>query len=223
MTALEQIRESTLFKNLPERYAEEIADSATQKSYKRNEIIVAPGQAPHFLYLIQEGRVLQYIRSIDNQISTVGLFSAGDFFNHPTLFDPNYQSPETKALLTTEIVEIPSETVKNICTKDTTLAWEICNHLAADLQEAKQRISDSTFLDVTGRTAKQILVLSDGNNEFSLPITQEELAGFVGASRERVNKALATFVKLGWLEQRDRQYTIVNKKQLEVRSEFIAA
>ena len=39
-----------------------------------------------------------------------------------------------------------------------------------------------------------------------LPVTQEELAGMVGASRERVNKAIASFIRLGWLEQRDRPY-----------------
>ena len=55
------------------------------------------------------------------------------------------------------------------------------------------------FLDVTGRTAKRLLQVSAGEDEFRMPLTQEELAGMVGASRERVNKAIATFVKLGWL------------------------
>jgi hypothetical protein len=40
----------------------------------------------------------------------------------------------------------------------------------------------------------------------------------VGASRERVNKAIASFVRLGWIEQRDRRYHIVDRKQLELRS-----
>ena len=36
----------------------------------------------------------------------------------------------------------------------------------------------------------------------------------VGASRERVNKAIAGFIRLGWLEQPDRQYRIVNRERL---------
>ncbi|MEJ7722341.1 MAG: helix-turn-helix domain-containing protein [Ilumatobacteraceae bacterium] len=51
-----------------------------------------------------------------------------------------------------------------------------------------------------------------------LPVTQEELAGMVGASRERVNKALASFVRLGWLEQRDRRYIIRERDRLELRA-----
>ena len=56
-----------------------------------------------------------------------------------------------------------------------------------------EALADSVFLDVTGRTAKRLLELADGQDEFILPVTQEELAGMVGASRERVNKAIASF------------------------------
>ena len=67
-------------------------------------------------------------------------------------------------------------------------------------------LADSVFLDVTGRTAKRLLELAGDSDEFQLPITQEELAGMVGASRERVNKAIASFVRLGWIDQTDRRY-----------------
>jgi CRP-like cAMP-binding protein len=51
-----------------------------------------------------------------------------------------------------------------------------------------------------------------------LPITQEELAGMVGASRERVNKAIASFIRLGWIEQHDRRYRILMRQKLEFRA-----
>ena len=40
----------------------------------------------------------------------------------------------------------------------------------------------------------------------------------VGASRERVNKAISSFIRLGWLEQSDRHYRIVNRERLAQRS-----
>ena len=40
----------------------------------------------------------------------------------------------------------------------------------------------------------------------------------VGASRERVNKAIASFIRLGWIEQSDRRYRITNREQLERRA-----
>jgi hypothetical protein len=40
----------------------------------------------------------------------------------------------------------------------------------------------------------------------------------VGASRERVNKAIASFIRLGWIEQTDRRYAITNREELERRA-----
>ena len=76
----------------------------------------------------------------------------------------------------------------------------------------------SSDLDVPGRTAKRLLELAGDKDEFLLPVTQEELASMVGASRERVNKALSTFVRLGWITQSDRKYRINERAQLELRS-----
>ena len=83
-----------------------------------------------------------------------------------------------------------------------------------------EALADSVFLDVTGRTAKRLLELADGADEFLLPVTQEELAGMVGASRERVNKAIASFIRLGWLEQHDRRYKIIQRDRLELRARY---
>jgi CRP-like cAMP-binding protein len=79
-------------------------------------------------------------------------------------------------------------------------------------------LADAFFLDVTGRTAKHLLEMAGDAEQFEIPITQEELAGLVGASRERVNKALSSFVRLGWIEQSDRTYRIIKRKELEIRS-----
>ena len=82
-----------------------------------------------------------------------------------------------------------------------------------------EALADAMFLDVTGRTAKRILQIAGGDDEFSLPVTQEELAAMVGASRERVNKAIATFVRLGWLQVSSRtRYRILNRAELEART-----
>ena len=99
-----------------------------------------------------------------------------------------------------------------------TLLWNVVAMLASRLRSTDEQLADSVFLDVTGRTAKRLLELAGSDDEFSLPITQEELAGMVGASRERVNKAIASFVKLGWIEQSDRRYKITNREQLALRA-----
>ena len=87
------------------------------------------------------------------------------------------------------------------------------------LEKGLGSIADAVFLDVPGRTAKRLLELAGGGDEFKLPVTQEELAGMVGASRDRVNKALALFARLGWLEVKGRgRYKFLNRPALEDRA-----
>ena len=50
------------------------------------------------------------------------------------------------------------------------------------------------------------------------PSPRRSWPGLVGASRERVNKALAAFVRLGWIDQVDRRYRILNRERLTQRS-----
>jgi CRP-like cAMP-binding protein len=75
------------------------------------------------------------------------------------------------------------------------------------------------FLDVPARTAKRILELAGEADRFTLPLTQEELAARVGASRERVNKAISLFLRLGWLEIEGRaNYKILDREAMEDRA-----
>ena len=72
--------------------------------------------------------------------------------------------------------------------------------LARRLRNTDESLADAVFLDVPARTAKRLLEIAGDADQFRLPMTQEDLAGLVGASRERVNKALSLFTRLGWIE-----------------------
>jgi CRP-like cAMP-binding protein len=98
------------------------------------------------------------------------------------------------------------------------LLWKVVELMSLRIRSTDEALADSVFLDVIGRTAKRLLELAGNSDEFQLPVTQEELAGMVGASRERVNKAIASFIRLGWIEQSDRRYRITDRTQLTRRA-----
>ena len=117
------------------------------------------------------------------------------------------------------MLAVQYDDVRRTFDADPTLLWRVVELLATRLRTTDEALADSVFLDVPGRTAKRLLELAGTGDEFQLPVTQEELAGMVGASRERVNKAISAFVRLGWLEQRERRYRIVDREQLSRRSQ----
>ena len=97
--------------------------------------------------------------------------------------------------------------------------WVIVRLLARRLRATDEALADAVFLDVPARTAKRLLELAGDADEFRLPMTQEDLAGLVGASRERVNKALSLFTRLGWIEVEGRnRYRILDREALHERA-----
>jgi CRP-like cAMP-binding protein len=210
--------EADLFKILPDDARQRIRDAAANRPLRRNELLFREGDSSSSLYVVERGRIAIETRSPDGRESVIALMEAGDLFGELPLFDGQGRSADARALEATEVLEIHYEVVRQELTADPALLWGVVEILAQRLRSVNASLADAVFLDVTGRTAKRLLEMAGDEDEFQLPITQEKLAGLAGASRERVNKAIASFIKLGWVSQRGRRYTITNREQLTRRA-----
>jgi CRP/FNR family cyclic AMP-dependent transcriptional regulator len=190
----------------------------TVRSLVRGDVLFEEGAEPDALYLVIDGRIAIANRSIDGRESVVALMDQGLLFGEFGMLDGLPRSAEARALEPSRVLAIPYPPVRALFEAQPQLLWGVTRMLSARLRNMDEALADSVFLDVTGRTAKRLLELANGTDEFVLPVTQEELAGMVGASRERVNKAIASFIRLGWLEQSERRYRILQRDRLTQRS-----
>jgi CRP-like cAMP-binding protein len=207
-----------LFEDLGPDEMGRVLGAATLRTLQRGDVLFSEGDTPAELFVVTEGRIAIANRSTDGRESVVALMEGGDLFGEMPLFDSLPRSAQARALETSKVVVIAYEPVRELYREHPALLWQVVGLLARRLRVTDEALADSVFLDVTGRTAKRLLEMAEGADEFALPVTQEELAGMVGASRERVNKAIASFVRLGWLEQAERRYRILNRAQLELRA-----
>jgi len=214
----ELLRNAEFFKDFEGPGLDAVLAAAEARSFSRGGVVFTEGDEGTELFVVASGRIAIANRSIDGRESVVALMERGDLFGDMALFDGRARSAEARALEASEVIAIPFEVLRSIYQSRPELLWNVVEMLATRLRNTDEQLADSVFLDVTGRTAKRLLELAGEADEFSLPITQEELAGMVGASRERVNKAIASFVRLGWIEQSDRRYRITNRDQLSLRA-----
>ena len=212
------LRSVELFAGFTEDEAARLAASAERRSLQRGDVLFAEGADPNHLFVVITGRIAIANKSIDGRESVVALMERGDLFGEMSLFDGLGRSAEARALERSEVLTLPYDPLRQIYAGRPALLWDVVKLLAGRLRNTDNALADSVFLDVTGRTAKRLLELAGEADTFALPITQEELAGMVGASRERVNKAIASFIRLGWIEQTDRRYAITNREELERRA-----
>ena len=210
--------ETTLFAKLDDDALKAIVAAGQDLDLRRGDVLFREDEVPDELFVVVSGRIAIANTSIDGRESMVALMEEGDLFGELGLCDGRGRSAEARALEASVVTAVPYGPVRADYEDDPTLLTRVVDMLTGRLRTMDAALADSVFLDVTGRTAKRLLELAGEDDEFSLPITQEELAGMVGASRERVNKAIASFIRLEWIEQIDRTYRITNREQLTIRS-----
>ena len=214
------LAETEIFVDAPVDVLSAIASAGKVRDLVRGDVLFESGAEPDSLYVVLSGRIAIAIgnRPFDHRESVIALMDEGDLFGEMGMLDSRPRSAGARALEASSVLEIPYTAVVDQLNTSHVLMWNVIRMLSNRLRTVDQALADSVFLDVTGRTAKRLIDLSGGKDEFTLPITQEELAGMVGASRERVNKAIASFIKLKWIEQHDRTYRIIDRGRLQQRA-----
>jgi CRP-like cAMP-binding protein len=218
MVATELLADVQLFADLPPEALGRVAAAARERHLDRNDVLFNEADEAHELFVVLSGRIAIANVAMDGRESVVALMEAGAVFGEMPLFDGHGRSAAARALEQSDVVVVPYEAVRAVFEEDPSLLWPVVSLLAGRIRVTDEALADAMFLDVTGRTAKRLLDLAGESEEFELPVTQEELAGMVGASRERVNKAISSFLRLGWLEQNDGRYRITNRQQMEIRA-----
>ena len=219
--AHEQVLADTeFFADAPASMLADVAASGKIRNLVRGDVLFEAGDDPDSIYVVLTGRIAIALgnRPFDHRESVIALMEEGDLFGEMGMLDNSTRSAGARALETSTVLEIPYTSVLDQLNASTSLMWNVVRMLSRRLRAMDQALADSVFLDVTGRTAKRLVDLSCGKDEFMLHVTKEEVAGMVGASRERVNKAIASFIKLHWLDQHDRSYRILDRAKLEQRA-----
>jgi CRP-like cAMP-binding protein len=104
------------------------------------------------------------------------------------------------------------------------LATAVLAMLSQTLRHLMDYAETLAFLDVPARVAKELLnmarrygVKEDGSVLINVNLTQAELARMVGATRERVNRALASFRAQKLVELHGKKIAILDPKRLAER------
>jgi CRP/FNR family cyclic AMP-dependent transcriptional regulator len=210
-----------LFAALPPDVLDALGEQAEIRTYERNELLFSQGDASNELFVVQTGRIAIATKSSDGRESVLAVLEDGALFGELPLFDDAPRVADARALSDSSVIVLQYAPVRSVLQQRPELLWIAVRLLTQRLRATDEALADAVFLDVPARTAKRLLELAGDADEFKLPVTQEELAAMVGASRERVNKALALFGRLGWLEIKGRsRYKFADRQALEDRADL---
>ena len=172
-------------------------------------------------YIVLEGRIAilgrGYVRC-----RVVDVLGPGDTFGDMTLLDPGGPSWHAVALTSTRLAAIPVEDLMAWITGDPDRARGALRSFAGRVRLSHEHLTRRFLVDVPHRLAGALLDMAgrfgepaDEGTVVRHGLTQEQLAGLVGSSREAVNRSLARFVRRGWIGLGNRAIVLRDQRALE--------
>jgi CRP-like cAMP-binding protein len=226
MPAIELLRKTPLFADLPEAALLTLAGCLGKRTFARGMILFhkdSPGQT---LYLVESGKVRIFVLSETGQEMTLNVHGPGECFGEISLLDGKPRSAGAVTLEQTVTYTLHRDDFLGCLRDHPILTQHVLELLAERLRHLTAYAECLAFLDVPGRLASALLELAerhgvkrDANTiEIDLHLTQTELATWVGATREMVNKALGVFRDRGWLRIEGQTITIVDVRGLKEKT-----
>lgn len=216
---------SELFAELTHEERTNLARHMQKRRYRANEALFFEGDEGSHLYLISSGRVSISSRSPEGREVLVAFLGPGEILGELSILDGEPRSAEARAVETTEVYLLSSSALITCIKNSPGLSWALLKMLASRLRKADEAVADAAFLDVAGRVAKRLVDLAEHHGtptdmgiRIGIPITQEQLAAMVGATREGVNRALAGFANRQILERKGRFYVVKDMARLRARA-----
>jgi CRP/FNR family transcriptional regulator, cyclic AMP receptor protein len=183
--------ESPLFACLGPEDRLAIAAKMRQRHFARDEVIFHRDDEAGQVFLIVAGTVKVVVPDESGREVVIALERGGDVFGELALFDDARRSATVTAMTETIALALGRADFMAVLERNPDAMRRMLGLLAKTVRRSTGHVEDLVFLDLPGRVAKCLLDLSEASGTDRIELTQEDLAGFVGAARVSVNRVLA--------------------------------
>lgn len=224
MSKVALLRNVPLFAGLSDQELEALAGCLGRRAFGKGMIIFHKGGLGQSLYIIESGQVRIFSLSETGQEISINIYGPGDLFGELALLDGQPRSAGAMAMEKTVTLTLYRDDFLRYLEAFPGMRRGIMQVLSRRLRYATAYAETLAFLDVYGRVAAKLLELADrygvakaGVEQIELRLTQTELASWVVASRESVNKVLGAFRDQGLIQFEGQEITIVDREGLARR------
>ena len=216
---------ATFVEALTDEETAELHAVGRRQSYRPAVTLFHEGDDAGAVVVLLSGRV---------KVSTVGggheaivaVRGPGDLIGELSTIDGGPRSATVTTLERAEALLVRGSAFDELLERRPRIALVILRMVAARLRYADSQQTQFATHDVVGRVAHRLVELAerfgdakDGRIEIALPISQEELAAWTGASREAVSKALQTLRSLRIVETGRKHITVLDPPALRQRAQ----
>jgi CRP-like cAMP-binding protein len=199
---------------------------AVRRRYRRGEAIFLQGDISDRLFILEQGFVKICRSAPTGQEVVLGVRGAGDVVGELSTIDGQPRSANAVALGAVEARVLGAREFNDALDADPATARELLRLLAARLRDADYKRVEFATLPTIARVAGRLLELCERFGEqtgegvrVEVPLSQEELAGWCGSSREATVKALKSLRDLELVTTGRRTVLVRNPDALRLHAQ----
>ncbi len=200
---------------------------STVSKAPRGRVILAYGQVADKIVVLREGRVKVVAPPTGTGDEVVLTFRGpGALLGEQALVDGGPRAASVVAVEPIEYLVVAASAFRALLEHRPAVAFSILAILSGRLRDSDRRLSQFASADTLGRVSARLVELceehgergDDGSVHITLPLTQEDLAGWTGASLEATAKSLRTLRELGWIETGRRAIVVHDLEAMRARA-----
>jgi CRP/FNR family cyclic AMP-dependent transcriptional regulator len=204
---------------------ESIRSRSRTRRFPAGSTLMYEGQAGTEVMVLVSGRVKITYLTVEGREAVLDFRGPGELLGEMAVVDGMPRSNTVQAIEAVEALAMPAADFKALVGSRPTLANKLLQHVIRRFRDSDRKLVEFGASHTIGRVAARLVEMverfgtdTNAGHVIDLPITQEELAGWTGASREAVAKALHSLRELGLISTERRRFTVLDLAGLERRS-----
>ena len=202
---------TTLFATLEGADLRSVAQSMRPANFTAGEMIFQRGDPGKELYLVTDGRVRLSILTAEGRELSFAHATAGNVFGEMATLDGRQRSADATAVTKVAAMTLTQPVLNRLIDARPPVARAMITFLCARLRDTDQQLEAIALHPIEVRLARlflsaiklQALTPKAGRVELALGMSQSELGLLIGASRPKVNGALAALEDGGAIVKTD--------------------
>ena len=194
---------------------------ARRRSFPVEASLMHEGQAGTEVMVIVSGRVKITYLEIDGRETVLDFRGPGELLGELAVIDGKPRSSSVEAIEPVEVLAVGASVFKDLLAQHGGIANALLHDVVRRFRDADRKRIEFGAAHTIGRVAARLVEMVErfgtettAGQVIDLPITQEELAGWTGASREAVAKALRSLRELGLITTERRRITVLDLEEL---------
>jgi CRP-like cAMP-binding protein len=210
---------------LDEAERSDLLGRGRRRRYRRGATVFHEGGGSDAIVVVLSGRVKVSTVTPEGKEVVLAFRGPGDLLGELSAIDREARSATVGALEAVDAAVVAATDFRAFLSAHPRVAILLLEMLARRLRDADRKRVEFGAHDTLGRVAARLVELAERYGEpvtdgvrITLPLSQEELAGWTGSSREAVGKALHALRGLGWVRTERRRITVLEMEPLRRRS-----